>query len=141
MLQAASRCLRQVPGNNTPARIYLSSDNRSALDKELRENYGETLTDITHVSSKSRGATIRLRKLNIPPLVVKQLIRTVVRKENVRRDLNLSRPGVVAETAMQITTLTLGDQRVAKSILQQAADTVEVATMSRTVDLYSAAGR
>ncbi len=139
MLQAASRCLRQVPGNNTPARIYLSSDNRSALDKELRENYGETLTDITHVSSKSRGATIRLRKLDIPPLLVKQLIRTVVRKENVEHDLNLNRPEVVAETAMQITRLTLGDRRVAKSILQQAADTVEVATMSRTVDLYSAA--
>ena len=139
VLQAASRCLRQVPGNNTPARIYLSSDNRSALDKELRENYGETLADITHVSSKSRGATIRLRKLNIPPLVVKQLIRTVVRKENVEQDLNLNRPDIVAETAMQITTLTLGDQRVAKSILQQAADTVEVATMPRTIDLYSAA--
>ena len=139
VLQAASRCLRQVPGNNTPARIYLSSDNRSALDKELRENYGETLADITHVSSKSRGATIRLRKLDIPPLVVKQLIRTVVRKENVEHDLNLNRPDIVAETAMQITTLTLGDQRVAKSILQQAADTVEVATMPRTVDLYSAA--
>jgi len=139
VLQAASRCLRQVPGNNTPARIYLSSDNRSALDKELRENYGETLADITHVSSKSRGAVIRLRKLKIPPLVVKQLVRTVVRKESAAHDLNLSRPKVAAETAMQIMTLTLGDQIVAKSVLRQVAETVEVAAMPRTVDLYSAA--
>jgi hypothetical protein len=34
VLQAASRCLRQVPGNNRPARIYLSADNRSVLDRQ-----------------------------------------------------------------------------------------------------------
>ena len=42
VLQAASRCLRQVPGNDRSARIYLSADNRSMLDRQLQETYGET---------------------------------------------------------------------------------------------------
>lgn len=36
VLQAASRCLRQVPGNNHRARIYLSMDNRAILDRQLK---------------------------------------------------------------------------------------------------------
>jgi type III restriction enzyme len=36
VLQAASRCLRQVPGNPHKARIYLSMDNRGALDQQLQ---------------------------------------------------------------------------------------------------------
>jgi hypothetical protein len=37
VLQAASRCLRQVPGNKVKARIYLSVDNRAVLDRQLQE--------------------------------------------------------------------------------------------------------
>jgi len=97
VLQAASRCLRQVPGNNEPARIYLSSDNKSALDKELAENYGERLSDITHASSKSRSAIVSLRKLQIPPLVLKQIFRTVVRHEGVTRELTLNLPKLAGD--------------------------------------------
>jgi len=63
VLQAASRCLRQVPGNTMKARIYLSMDNRNTLDRELQETYGETIADLNQAESKSRRATIRLQKL------------------------------------------------------------------------------
>ncbi|MHA1998487.1 MAG: DEAD/DEAH box helicase family protein [Promethearchaeota archaeon] len=43
VLQAASRCLRQVPGNHVPARIYLSPGNEKILRKQLRETYDESL--------------------------------------------------------------------------------------------------
>ena len=81
VLQAASRCLRQVPGNAVPASIYLSIDNQNTLDKELRETYGESLQDLRRNQSNSRSATITLRKVQIPPLAIRQLVRTVVRKE------------------------------------------------------------
>lgn len=139
VLQAASRCLRQVPGNNQPARIYLSSDNKSALDKELAENYGESLSEITHASSKSRSAIVRLRKLEIPPLVVKQIFRTVVRHESAASELILKRPKLAVETAMRVTTLSLSDQRVAKTILQQTSESIEVHAVPRTIDVYTAA--
>ncbi len=139
VLQAASRCLRQVPGNNVSARIYLSSDNRNVLDRELRENYGETLEELTRAASKSRSETIRLRKLNIPPLVVKQLIRTVVRKENREQSFEFTMPTTPIESNLEITTLTLDEQRASKNVLREATDTVYVATTPKTTDLYSAA--
>ena len=40
VLQAASRCLRQVAWNYTKARIYLSIENKNVLDRQLQETYG-----------------------------------------------------------------------------------------------------
>lgn len=67
VLQASSRCLRQVPGNKTKARIYLSLDNRSILDRQLQETYGVTIADLNTAQSQSRRTSIVLRKINIPP--------------------------------------------------------------------------
>lgn len=46
VLQAATRCLRQVPGNTAPARIYLSPDNARILARQLRQTYGERMAEI-----------------------------------------------------------------------------------------------
>ena len=40
VLQASTRCLRQVEGNTDPAKIFLDTKNRYILDKELEENFG-----------------------------------------------------------------------------------------------------
>ncbi|MEP7358768.1 MAG: restriction endonuclease subunit R, partial [Anaerolineales bacterium] len=37
VLQAATRCLRQVPGNTKKARVYLSTENYGILDRQLQE--------------------------------------------------------------------------------------------------------
>jgi len=49
-LQAASRCLRQIPGNSFKAKIYLSKPNVKILDSQLKETYGETLQELNSVS-------------------------------------------------------------------------------------------
>ena len=67
VLQAASRCLRQVPGNNRSARIYLSEHNRSVLDKQLQETYGESLADLDNAGRETRTAVLRLRNWTFPP--------------------------------------------------------------------------
>ena len=54
VLQAASRCLRQVSGNSHKARIYLSTDNYRALDKQLQETFGETIDDFSRAKSSQR---------------------------------------------------------------------------------------
>ena len=46
VLQAASRCLRQVAGNNAKARIYLSLENKNVLDRQLQETYGESFAGL-----------------------------------------------------------------------------------------------
>jgi len=77
VLQAASRCLRQVAGNTASARIYLSLENKNVLDKQLQETYGETFAGLLGGQSNSRQAIITLRKMDLPPLVVKKTIRTI----------------------------------------------------------------
>jgi type III restriction enzyme len=139
VLQASSRCLRQVPGNNKPARIYLSNDNRATLDRELRENYGESLEDLLHTTSNSRSARIVLRKLDIPPLVVKQIVRTIVRKEKVGSAVTLARPTTDASSFIEVTKLTIDKLESMAAILQQVADTIEIKTAPKTIDLYTAA--
>lgn len=71
-LQAASRCLRQTPGNIHKARIYLSKENVKILDSQLKETYGETLQELNLASSNLRKERLILRKTEIPPVLLKK---------------------------------------------------------------------
>jgi type III restriction enzyme len=92
VLQAASRCLRQVVGNDAKARIYLSIENRSVLDRQLQETYGETFAALLGGQSHSRQAIITLRKMDLPPLVVQKVVRSVQRIEKEDKPIQLTRP-------------------------------------------------
>ncbi|MGA8856782.1 MAG: restriction endonuclease subunit R [Candidatus Bathyarchaeia archaeon] len=138
VLQAASRCLRQVPGNNTHARIYLSIDNRNILDQELRENFGETLHQILTTTRKTGSAAIRLRKLKIPRLCLKQVVRTVVSKENASQQVKLIRPETQVET-MAVTTLALEERKASKRVLYDASIPQLITTPPKEIDIYTAA--
>lgn len=139
VLQASSRCLRQIPGNKIPARIYLSVENQSILDKQLQETYGETITDLNRAYTKNRPATIRIRKLNIPPLLIKQIVRTVIPKKREKKAIKLSRPKIKSREKIIKTTFTLAEQATSSKILNQLGDAVEINIQPNTVDLYSAA--
>lgn len=139
VLQAACRCLRQVPGNTKHARIYLSMDNRSILDKQLQETYGETIDDINRTQRKSKSDVIKLRKLNIPPLVVKQIVRTVVRKEFSNEFFILEKPTIARKASIRRTKLTVGEQQSTYDVLRQVGDTEEIQGKPEGYDLYTAA--
>jgi len=78
VLQAASRCLRQVPGNKIKAKIYLSKDVVPILDSQLKETYGESLEELNRTPREFIKERIVLRKTEIPPVVLKKKIRRVV---------------------------------------------------------------
>jgi hypothetical protein len=139
VLQAATRCLRQVPGNHRPARIYLSQENRSVLDRQLQETYGETLRDIEHTPRERGTATLVLRKFRMPPLVVTRIIRTVVAADaQSAAPLRLERPES-GWAALTRTTLEVHEQRHAtQAVLQQVGDAVVIDTAARVLDLYAA---
>lgn len=139
VLQASSRCLRQIPGNTTKARIYLSIENQSILDKQLRETYNETIDDLNRSTSKSRPATITVRKLDIPPLVVEQIVRSVVRKENANTQIKLEKPEIEAGPELTRTVLTIARQSATEKILMPLGDEVEIETQPDSIDLYTAA--
>ena len=139
VLQAACRCLRQVPGNAHRARIYLSAENRGILDRQLQETYGETIADLNHAAAATRTALIRLRKLDIPPLVVQQRVRTVVPRQAAGRPaLHLTRPTGEPAPAMRKTTLTIGERASTYSVLQEAGESVEILGVPDTLGVYAA---
>ena len=111
VLQAASRCLRQVPGNQVKARIYLSLDNRAILDRQLQETYGETIAELDRTLSRSRRQTIFLRKLDTPPLVVKQWVRTILRKDPAATTFTLARPHTAYTQTLEKVVYTMADRR------------------------------
>ena len=78
VLQAASRCLRQVPDNLHKAKIYLAKENVAVLDSELQETFGETLADLNAVQPEMKKARLMIRKLEIPPVLMRKLIKRVV---------------------------------------------------------------
>lgn len=140
VLQAATRCLRQVPGNSEPARIYLSNDNRAILDRQLQETYGESLQDLDHTARETRRALIVLRKLDVPPLVVTQTIRRIERAPVIDRGpLTLQRPKGTSGPILTRATLGVAEQESTFSVLQQLGETVEIETLPEGQDVYRAA--
>jgi len=139
VLQASTRCLRQVPGNPHKARIYLSMDNRGALDQQLQETYGETIADLNRASQNTRTARLVVRRLDVPPLVVTQLLKRVVPVENGGGSpLRLAQPDVEAETVLVKKVYTPEEQTGKLSVMKQVDEeraTYEVPGS----DLYTAA--
>lgn len=139
VLQAACRCLRQVPGNSVKARIYLSQTNRTTLDNELRENYGEQLSDLDRAKSTSKPVRLVLRKVHIPPICVTKVIKTVVRKDVSQQPLVLSKLDDNGAPVLEETVYDISLQVAQLSVLKQLGDTVEVHAAPRVVDRYTAA--
>jgi len=139
VLQAATRCLRQVPGNKTKARVYLSSDNFTILDKQLQEAYGETIADLNRTGQETRHTRIVLRKLDLPPLIVTQLVRTVVKKEGAAAPLHLERPRSGQAGGLKKSVFTMAEQQATFSVLRQVDQTLTIETLPEATDIYYAA--
>ncbi|NLW07143.1 MAG: DEAD/DEAH box helicase family protein [Clostridia bacterium] len=139
VLQAASRCLRQIPGNTKKAKVYLSQDNFGILDRQLQETYGETIADLNREVTETRRTRIVLRKTNIPPIVVTQMRRTVVPSEVGKEPLKLQRPRGSSRAKLIRRDYDLAVQQATGSIMQAAGDAVSIDTIPETLDHYSAA--
>lgn len=138
VLQAASRCLRQVPGNRAKARIYLSQENESTLDRQLQEAYGERLANFK-VTHRQRGVDrLVLRKIGIPPRIIRKIVRSVVRKHVVVSALSLSRPENTPTSTMVKTVYDFSVQLTGRRLLRER-EQKEINLRQKTVDLYSAA--
>jgi hypothetical protein len=127
VLQASTRCLRQVPGNDRKARIYLSMDNRGTLDRQLQETYGETVEELNRSGQQTRSARLVVRKMEIPPLVVKKIVRQVVPTAKTSEfsknsEVSLERPDVESETVLVRKVYTPFEETDRQSVLQQVSE-------------------
>jgi len=141
VLQAATRCLRQVPGNDRKARIYLSRENEAILDRQLQETYGEAIATLAGTAQERTSARLVLRKPDPPPLRLRRHVRSVVPATASGDPLALERPGTDGEGGLQVVTLAVGSQSGMRRLLHQVGEAIEVETMPGTCDHYDAALR
>lgn len=139
VLQAATRCLRQVPGNTHKAKIYLSADNYAVLDRQLQDTYGESLTDFNRERDNIRHAKIVLLKERIPPVVLKRRIMRVRRLETSIPDtLALVRPPDDA-IALTVQRYELAAQASSTRVLRELGDALPVTATPETADVHTVA--
>jgi type III restriction enzyme len=138
VLQAATRCLRQVPGNDVPARIYLSQDNFAVLDRQLKETYGEGIEELQRQGADSRRERLVLRKRKVPPLVLKREITRVIRREPAEA-LRLTLPSVTMDAVMTVSSYAMAAEHSTSRLLQQVGDTLQLTEAPRTIDTFAAA--
>ncbi len=141
VLQAASRCLRQVPGNDRSARIYLSADNRSTLDRQLQETYGERISDLDRTARTTRRDRIRLdpAKVDIPPVRLRRTRRVLRRVTTGVTELAFTVPTSDVLPELVGAALEVGPQAATRRLLRAVGDAIVVERPVTTVDLYRAA--
>lgn len=103
-LQAATRCLRQVPGNTHKAKIYLSEQNAKILDVQLRETYGETLQELNTAKQNLIKEKVIVRKTEIPPVLLKRKIKEVIPVDKIinLRDIEIKKPEIEEKKGRRI---------------------------------------
>ena len=138
VLQAATRCLRQVPGNNRPARIYLSTENFNILDRQIQETYGETIQDVNRTGAQSARKTIRLLKTDIPPLLFRRKTRSVRRIAAQSSMLVLNRPEI-APSVMTGRRYQFAEHITSPRVMTELGPTISVPLQQQFVSIYSVA--
>lgn len=138
VLQAATRCLRQVAGNSHSAKIFLDGSNVRILDKELQSNFG---TDIDRLSSRTRDkvpVTLRILKTELPKLEITRTIKRAVRMEAAKGKTILEKPAHQKPPKILRSILT-PDFRGPREILTPAGDMRELPAAENTIDCRAAA--
>jgi len=141
VLQAATRCLRQVPDNDRPARVYVSKGNKSILEKQLAETYGTTLVELNATQTERVERTVELRKPDMPPILIKKQIMRFRRKAaTAKKPLKLTKPDVSYSRKGSVGTFTIAEPKEGQMRLIRvdgSEDSFEIEPM--TFELYGAA--
>lgn len=142
VLQAATRCLRQVPGNTQPARVYLTGVNKKTLEAQLAETYGTSLKDLDTQQAERIEKEIVLHKPHLPPLLIKKRVLRYRRKESDASTpaLVFTVPGIAAPQGATVQTLGIVETAAGTTRLQRV-DTGDDSLLAPPpeLDAYTAA--
>lgn len=144
ILQASTRCLRQKEGNRHPAKVFLDTKNRDALDRQLTENFGTNLRELRKKDTESKEVILRIREKDLPKLKISRTIHRVVRAEKAAPDILLTLPTDVEER-LPIRSILTPDftRRGTLSPLTDVGHSDEdiIQVLERTTDCYTLARR
>jgi len=133
VLQAATRCLRQVSGNTHKARVYLSHDNRAILDRQLQETFGETLADLARTAREIGARRLKLRKANPLPVRMTRTVRTFVPGALDEGPLHLDRPKTDPTTILTETVLDILPRQGLRSVLRETGQAIAIEIAAETL--------
>ena len=144
VLQASTRCLRQTEGNPHPAKVFLDTKNRDALDKNLQENFRTTINELRRQDTEGQEVVLRIHKTDLPKLKIIHHVNRVVRSEKASTEIQLILPTDVAEKLPIRSIMTpdftrTGTLSPLTDVGDSEEDTVEV--LKRTTDCYTLARR
>lgn len=140
VLQAATRCLRQVPGNQHSAKIFLDIGNARILDKELQDNFRTNLDRLSAGTAHKQSVTLRILKTELPQLEITRTIKRAVRAAPPNATLKLKKPTPQAAPAVLRSVLT-PDFSGQREILMPTGDTKPLPAAKATTDCHAAAGK
>ena len=144
VLQASTRCLRQTEGNRHPAKVFLDTKNRDALDRNLQDNFDTNINELRKQDTESQEVILRIREKDLPKLKITHTVDRVVRAENADTDIQLTLPTDVEEIPPIRTILTPDfTRRGTLSPLMDVGDSEKeiVEVLERTTDCYRLARR
>ena len=143
VLQASTRCLRQIEDNTRPARIFLDTKNKDILDKELQDNFGTSIRELSGQDTEKEEVIVRIRKTELPKLVITLSVCRVVRAAEASTDIQLTIPADVEETPQFFRNILTPDftRKGTTSPLTGLGERDEVEVMNRTTDCYTLAHR
>lgn len=143
VLQASTRCLRQIEGNTHPAKIFLDTKNRLILDKELEENFGTTLGRLSGHTAETEEVEIRIRKTELPKLEISRLVPRVVRAEHAPTEIELHIPTDVEDPPPIVRNLLTPNftRGGSTSPLTGIDETGEIEVTNKTTDCWTLARR
>ncbi len=142
VLQAATRCLRQVPGNTHPARVYLTGSNKKTLESQLAETYGTSLKDLGSQHADRVEKEIVLHQSNLPPLLIKKRVLRYRRKTDdaVLAPLTFTMPDIAAPQGATVQTLGVIESESGATRLQRVdAGDEQLLTLPPELDAYTTA--
>jgi hypothetical protein len=136
ILQASTRCLRQVKENKERAKIYLSSENIEILDKELQENFNISIEDFKNQDNqKILTKDVEIRKYKIPKLEIIREIKKPIRifDENIKK-LIINKP-----QDDNISNLFQTSYRIEEGQLKESGFAEKIDTEQNFLGLYNVA--
>lgn len=140
VLQAATRCLRQVRGNAHPAKIFLDYENSKILSKQLQDNFSTNLTDLTLEENQKKKIVLRIRKPQLPKLEITRTIERAVRKAGVSVSVKLDQSEPKEPPAILRGILTPNFDRPF-DMLTPTGETKKLAVAEQSTDCHTVARR
>ena len=112
ILQASTRCLRQIEGNTKPATIYLSRKNMMVLNKEMKENYNTDATILDRLQTENyKEQKLIVKKPNLPKLEIKVKELKIIEDKTQNFILKFAKPNI-EEKKITIHTANLKDNKI-----------------------------